>query len=235
MEFKDKLKQLRTEKGISQYKLAQDINISRSVIAKWEIGLSIPSKDNLVVLAKYFNIPEENLISNYEVTEQMTEKNSKINKLKKIIIALCGALAICMIFIAIFINSIPIPRSGGTITFSAERVSTKPQTTERTISIQGHEFFYYNVYNDGHGNFVLKDETSYIRNYDLQFGVRFKHLSCVAIYDISESLDNKKALSPIATNYENGDYGYQVYFGFEIKINDSSYTDINIGKISHWC
>ena len=40
MEFCDKLKELRTEKGISQTKLAADIHISRSAVAKWENGVS---------------------------------------------------------------------------------------------------------------------------------------------------------------------------------------------------
>lgn len=38
MEFKDKLKKLRTEKGISQQALADAIHISRSAVAKWENG-----------------------------------------------------------------------------------------------------------------------------------------------------------------------------------------------------
>ena len=40
MEFCDKLKELRAEKGISQTKLAADIHISRSAVAKWENGIS---------------------------------------------------------------------------------------------------------------------------------------------------------------------------------------------------
>ena len=33
--FKDKLKKLREDKGLSQQKLAADIFVSRSTIAKW--------------------------------------------------------------------------------------------------------------------------------------------------------------------------------------------------------
>lgn len=39
MEFSERLKELRSEKGISQAKLAADIHISRSAVAKWENGL----------------------------------------------------------------------------------------------------------------------------------------------------------------------------------------------------
>ena len=41
MEFSEKLKELRSEKGISQAKLAVDIHISRSAVAKWENGLEL--------------------------------------------------------------------------------------------------------------------------------------------------------------------------------------------------
>ena len=41
MEFGTKLKELRAEKGVSQAKLAADIHISRSAVAKWENGFSI--------------------------------------------------------------------------------------------------------------------------------------------------------------------------------------------------
>lgn len=41
MEFGTKLKELRATKGVSQAKLAADIHISRSAVAKWENGFSI--------------------------------------------------------------------------------------------------------------------------------------------------------------------------------------------------
>ena len=47
MEFSERLKELRSEKGISQAKLAADIHISRSAIAKWENGLGLPNDESL--------------------------------------------------------------------------------------------------------------------------------------------------------------------------------------------
>ena len=37
------------------------------------------------------------------------------------------------------------------------------------------------------------------------------------------------------TDYENGDYGYQVYQGFEIKTIKEDSINNNIGKITNWC
>ena len=64
MEFSAKLKELRSEKGISQAKLAADIHISRSAVAKWENGLGLPNDESLKLLADYFCITIDELIPN---------------------------------------------------------------------------------------------------------------------------------------------------------------------------
>ena len=61
MQFKDKLKKLRVEAGISQKQLADAIFISRSAVAKWENGLGLPSKASYDALLGYFGITEETL------------------------------------------------------------------------------------------------------------------------------------------------------------------------------
>ena len=61
MQFKDKLKELRVDAGISQKQLADAIFISRSAVAKWENGLGLPSKASYDALLGYFGITEETL------------------------------------------------------------------------------------------------------------------------------------------------------------------------------
>lgn len=61
MTFSEKLKQLRNQKGVSQTKLAADIHISRSAVAKWENGRGMPNDDSLQLLAEYFGVTTEEL------------------------------------------------------------------------------------------------------------------------------------------------------------------------------
>lgn len=62
MEFKDILKDLRMEKGLTQEELAKQINFSLSVVNKWENGKKNPSVDAIKVLAKFFNVSTDYLL-----------------------------------------------------------------------------------------------------------------------------------------------------------------------------
>lgn len=47
MKLEEKLISLRKEKGLSQMKLAEMMNVSRQAISRWEVGTAVPSTDNL--------------------------------------------------------------------------------------------------------------------------------------------------------------------------------------------
>lgn len=55
MKFKDRLKELRAEKGLSQMQLAKELNLSQSAVAKWELGKTEPTASAIIAIAKYFN------------------------------------------------------------------------------------------------------------------------------------------------------------------------------------
>ncbi|MBQ9782240.1 MAG: helix-turn-helix transcriptional regulator [Clostridia bacterium] len=55
MEFKDRLKELRTNVNLSQMQLSIKTGISQSAIAKWELGKTEPTASAIVTLAKFFN------------------------------------------------------------------------------------------------------------------------------------------------------------------------------------
>ena len=56
--FSSRLKELRTEKGLSQVQLAKELNgaVSKSSIGEWELNQRVPSLDAVIVLAKYFGV-----------------------------------------------------------------------------------------------------------------------------------------------------------------------------------
>ena len=85
MEFSEKLRELRIQKNVSQAKLATDIHISRSAVAKWENGLGLPSDDSLKMLAEYFGISISELMPDKTNAETLVSKNRTIDQQKKAI------------------------------------------------------------------------------------------------------------------------------------------------------
>ena len=105
MEFGTKLKELRATKGVSQAKLAAEIHISRSAVAKWENGLGLPNDESLRMLSEYFSIPISDLIPDKTNAETIVSKNKTIDQQKKAIIGLSiGCAAILFILAFIFIE-----------------------------------------------------------------------------------------------------------------------------------
>lgn len=100
MNFADKLKELRQEKGISQARLAEKIYVSRSAVAKWENGLGLPNDESLRQLANYFGVSEKELLQNKESEEVIISKNQTIEDQQKIIVGLLIGVGIGLSILA---------------------------------------------------------------------------------------------------------------------------------------
>lgn len=61
-EFPNNLKLLRKEKNISQTELSKLLKVSLKTISHWETGYSEPSIDQIIFLAKFFNISADDLL-----------------------------------------------------------------------------------------------------------------------------------------------------------------------------
>lgn len=75
MLFNEKLKMLRKEKKLTQEQLAEQLNVSRQAITKWETSDGIPDIDNLKQISKLFNISIDELVNQ--------ERDIKIEEEKK--------------------------------------------------------------------------------------------------------------------------------------------------------
>lgn len=67
-----RLKELRKKKGISQLRLATDLNTTQNTISRYETGEREPGIDELIKIADYFNVSVDYLIGRTE--------NPKMNK-----------------------------------------------------------------------------------------------------------------------------------------------------------
>ncbi len=69
MTLGEKIYKLRTQHNLSQGDLANELNVSRQSISKWENGNSTPDLDKIIKLAEIFNISLDELIKNEEKEE----------------------------------------------------------------------------------------------------------------------------------------------------------------------
>ena len=77
--FNDKLIELRKQNNDTQESLAKKINVSRSLVAKWEQNRAYPTNEDLDNIAKVYNVTYDELMSKKELKEiyGIVSKSSK--------------------------------------------------------------------------------------------------------------------------------------------------------------
>ena len=68
MNFSDNIKQLRKQKGVTQEALAEHMGVSIQAVSKWECGLSYPDIEFLPVLASYFGVSIDLLLTGEDIS-----------------------------------------------------------------------------------------------------------------------------------------------------------------------
>ncbi len=77
MTLGERLKMYRTQKGLSQEKIAEMLDVSRQAVTKWETGQTTPSSDNLIALANLYDVSLDELIGKKEDDMASTEEEKK--------------------------------------------------------------------------------------------------------------------------------------------------------------
>lgn len=104
MEFKDRLKKLREEKGLTQKKLASLLNYSYTAIANYESGRNQPKISDLIRLADILNVSVDYLlgvsdINHYMIQNSVLQQNiAKRAQQKNINLTLMDSLIIYFLF-----------------------------------------------------------------------------------------------------------------------------------------
>lgn len=112
MTFQDKLKSLRKEKDLSQEELAKKLNVSRSVVAKWETGIRLPKGELLESLAEVLGVNSEDLFDDKPSQEVIVKKTTVINRQQKVItgsICIIVILIVSLIIVLVSLKKTPTP------------------------------------------------------------------------------------------------------------------------------
>ena len=112
MEFSEKLITLRKGRDLTQEQLAEQLNVSRQSISKWESGQATPELDKIVALSAIFNVTTDYLLKSSEIDDlsvktEMLEKQQQLmfvreKKQKRIFWCVMYSLAVYLIFFAAY-------------------------------------------------------------------------------------------------------------------------------------
>lgn len=77
IEIANRLVELRKKSGLSQEELADKLGLSRQAVSKWERAESSPDTDNLICLAKLYNISLDEILKTPDSIEKLQEKKKR--------------------------------------------------------------------------------------------------------------------------------------------------------------
>ena len=90
MKIGEKIYSLRKKHNLSQEELANELNVSRQTVSKWEVGESCPDFDKIVPLCELFGISTEELLRDKKIEEKKDNKdnNDKVDIVKAVLICI---------------------------------------------------------------------------------------------------------------------------------------------------
>lgn len=78
--FGDNLYSLRKSRGLSQDEFAESLGVSRQAVSKWERNEAYPDTENLIAIAKFFDVKIDDLINtSINTDESITTDTSSIS------------------------------------------------------------------------------------------------------------------------------------------------------------
>lgn len=72
--LKNRLKELRTDKKISQLKVQMDTGIEQALLSKYENGVRVPPTETLLTLANYYKVSIDYILCRTDIKEVNTSK-----------------------------------------------------------------------------------------------------------------------------------------------------------------
>lgn len=103
MEFPEKLKTLRAERGLTQEQLAARLYVTRTAVSKWETGGGSPNLDSLQALARLFDVSVDDLLSTDDlIVLARDERRSTAASGGLLAFGLLDVLAILFVFLPLY-------------------------------------------------------------------------------------------------------------------------------------
>lgn len=86
MVFRDNLKNIRVENGITQEELARYLNVTRPTIAGYETKGKEPDYKTLIMLSDFFHVSLDYLLTGHEYYEKILPDDTEAQGAKKLLV-----------------------------------------------------------------------------------------------------------------------------------------------------
>lgn len=103
----DRIRQFRLEKHLSQEALAQQLDVSRQAVTKWECNQAMPSTANLLALCKVLGVPMDALTENGEAKPGQVPEKGKHRPMALLVSCIVLTVISLMIGIGAQMNAVP--------------------------------------------------------------------------------------------------------------------------------
>ena len=168
----ENIRTLRKSKGYSQETLAQQLNVVRQTISKWEKGLSVPDAEQLERMAELFEVPvaellqtdapsaETEAVGMNEVVLQLAVLNEQLahharsrRRLLKIVLICIIVLIVLPLFLCIL----------GAASFTSLQITSEGARRDAVYVLNGEEHHFYIEY-DENGRILEMGSDPFIRD-----------------------------------------------------------------------
>lgn len=100
MPLSEKIQTLRKEHNLTQEALADQLNVSRQALSKWELGASTPEADKIIQLSEFFNVTTDYLLKDVDIIQN----NKKSINNPRVIILLSTAFSLIGLIVGLAIG-----------------------------------------------------------------------------------------------------------------------------------
>lgn len=167
--IKNKIKELRISKNLTQQQLANELHVTKQAISKWEKGKSVPDITSIELIASFFGVSADYLINDsIEETDSETPTVNlpkRIGKLNIVLISISVLLLAALITVGIIlINKFKIP---DTVEVNGFEITYLADETYYDSEYDTHLVLYFNIYNSTDVTKICKKENFSVDNNSL--------------------------------------------------------------------
>ena len=137
----DNIKKYRKENNLSQDELAEKLGVSRQSISLWENGQTQPTIDNIIALARIFNVSTDAILENSggaNAPQEAAAMKSKTKALSIVGIVLAAAVVLCGAFAVMHFSNKNSTATASTVQEGSASLPanvTLPETDQQTVDL----------------------------------------------------------------------------------------------------